>query len=157
MAKLLRPYIPLAVRVQVAERQFDAATTFPHKNGPRNADVFRAFVDREPWKGRVSLREQLDLLLQLMFFDTKVELHHRPALINRFRNDKGQYAPDANDPDFLVYLPVYDHDVETRVRGLHGQYSDLGLVRKNKRIAKNRDPKKKIYNWPSRPFARKKM
>ena len=160
MSRLKRPHIPLAVRVIVAERQFDAATSFPHENGKRNAAAFRTFVDRDGWKKRNPLREQLNTLLRLLFGDQKVELHHRPSLVNRRQKRNGDYDPPANDPAHLFYLLEDDHDVETRVHGLCGAHSDLGLLRKNKRIAKNRDPhrrKSKIaqpknFKWPSRPF-----
>ena len=153
MSRLPRPFIPLSIKVQVAERQFDAATSFGDGNGSRNASVFRAFVDREHWKNRVPLREQLVMLLQLMFGDAKVELHHRPSLVNRLWNArKKDYDPPANSPEHLVYLPEDDHDVETRIRGLHGQHSDLGLARKMKRIAKNRDPNRHKAKIRSRGF-----
>ncbi len=115
--RLPRPYIPLRVREQVIDRQIKAAgfrSTWSIKY------VGSAAV-RVKWK----LQE---------FFGEPVELHHRPALVNRPRIKwSGRYVPDANDPDYLVYLPATDHDIETRVRGQHGQHSDLGLARKRKR------------------------
>jgi hypothetical protein len=75
-----------------------------------------------------------------MFGDAKAELHHRPALVNRTRvwYESGEfgYWPEANNPDHLVYLPADEHDIETRVRGQHGQHSDLALARKRKRAEK---------------------
>lgn len=162
MARLPRPYIPIAVRVQVAERQFDAATSFAHENGERNASVFRTFVDREHWKRTTSLGEQLDTFLRLLFGDAKVELHHRPALVNRARKRNGDYDPPANDPAHLIYLVDVDHDIETRVRGQHGAHSDLGQARKNKRIANNRNPRRRKVKipqrknpWPKRSFPKR--
>jgi len=140
VSRLPRPYIPLAVRVQVAERQVG----FSQVDG----------ADK---------RSRLAGILLILFGGKKAELHHRPALVNRRRKRNGDYDPPANDPNFLVYLADDDHDIETRVRGQHGQHSDLGMVRKNKRIAANRNPtrrKAKIaqreeYRWPSRPFRKK--
>jgi hypothetical protein len=163
MSRLKRPHIPLAVRVIVAERQLDAATSFPHENGERNASVFRTFVDRDGWKKRNPLSEQLDMLLRLLFGEQKVNLDHDPALVNRpFNKRTGKYTPDANDPEHLIYRTKAEHDIKTRIRGDGAQHSDLGLARKLKRIAKNRDPKQrktkiaqpKHFKWPSRPFNR---
>jgi hypothetical protein len=50
----------------------------------------------------------------------------------------------------LVYLPEDDHDIETRVRGQHGQYSDLALARKRKRAERKRTKPKR--RWQSRPW-----
>jgi hypothetical protein len=62
------------------------------------------------------------------------------------------YDPPANSADHLIYLAADDHDIETRVRGLHGQHSDLGIARKNKRIARNRDPKRRRVKIKSKGF-----
>lgn len=77
---------------------------------------------------------------------TDLQLDHDPALQNRpqFRmNGQTHYRPAANDPEHLFYRPhgpQFDrsHKIKTLVRGDHGQHSDAGLARKNKRIAKNR-------------------
>lgn len=135
MSWLVRPYIPIAVRVKVAERQL---------------------LEREMLCFVGSLSTRLKFSLQSLFWNAKetAELHHRPALVNRQRKRNGDYEPPANDPDYLVYIAEDDHDIETRVRGLHGQHSDLGMARKNKRIARNRDPKRRktkirsANRWP---------
>lgn len=109
-------------------------------------------------QSKASLR--LKRLLGVLFGELPVELHHRPALVNRvfLRVEKNRgpiigYMPDANDPDYLVYLPADEHDIETRVRGQHGQHSDLALARKRKR--KERKAKRPKRKWPSRPFAKR--
>jgi hypothetical protein len=133
--KLPRPYIPLNVRIKVAMRQLCTSGT------GTTMDLW--YVGRQGW----SLQKQLDFLLAMQFGE-KPELHHRPALCNRQRyaDTTGiHYDPPANDPDYLVYLPADDHDVETRVRGQHGQHSDLALARKNKRIARKKTKPK--YQW----------
>jgi hypothetical protein len=129
--KLPRPYVPLRVRVAVAERQFFEI----HKRQPSMAFM----------KTRIlSQRVKLEWLLVTMFGSKLIELHHRPALLNRSYVN-GKYHPDANDPAFLVYLPADDHAVETRVRGQHGDYSDLAKRRKAKRIAqKTKRPRSRL-------------
>lgn len=111
----------------------------------------------------LSAARKLASLLRQLFGEQKVELHHNPALVNRRRKKNGDYDPPANSKHHLEYMVEDAHDVETRIRGRNGQHSDLGLARKNKRIAKNRKPRpksgikwitkaqaKKV--WPSRPF-----
>ncbi len=154
MSPLPRPHIPLAVRVQVAGRQLRE----------RGESLDRSILyglgllmdDGSAGDPTLSAARKLQRLLSALFGDKKAELHHRPALINRRRKRNGDYDPPANDPGFLVYLLEDDHDIETRIRGQHGQHSDLGLARKAKRIARNRDPKRKkatirsANRWPPR-------
>lgn len=157
-----RRYVPLDVRVRVAERQFDAATVFPYENGERLASVFRGLVDRAHWKGRAPLQEQLDMFLQLLFGGAKFELHHRPALVNRPLNRrKTDTVPAANDPEHLVYLlKDEEHRIETYVRGVGAQRSDVSQRRYLKKVARNRertsDSRSNLRSakrkWPSRPF-----
>jgi hypothetical protein len=132
--RLDRPYIPLAIRVKVAERQADA-------KGYKFGSI------------GFSNKERLATLLTFLFGETVPELHHRPALINRdVINGKGgiRYEPEANDPEYLVYLDPQAHDIETRVRGVGAQFSDLAQVRRRK--AKIRKAKRPKYKWASRPF-----
>lgn len=135
MSRLPRPYIPLTVRVQVAERQMKEATgcvcTDEHGVPLELAGV------------SLSARLKAALFHLSSGGNNKLELHHRPALVNRARKRNGEYDPPANDAAHLVYLVEGDHHVETRVRGQHGAHSDLGQARKNKRIARNRDPRRR--------------
>lgn len=136
MARLHRPYIPISVRVQVAQRQVDALGV----NTPTCSNQ------------SILLRA----LLAVLFGDRKIELHHRPALVNRrryVRNGKVFYDPPANDSAHLVYLAEDDHDIETRVRGVGAQRSDLGQRRYDKNVAKNRAkiPPGKASGFPKRP------
>lgn len=164
--KLFRPYIPVKVRLAVAERQF--ATLF---GAPAN-----------PHPG-VAGGKRLAALLGALFGATPYQLHHRPALCNRRRSarrGKVVYDPPANDPDHLVYLAKDVHGIETRVRGVGAARSDLGQLRYNKRVARNRGLKvgdlvtlktrrgktiktyriaavvpakgTRKYNWPKRPL-----
>lgn len=132
MAKLLRPYIPISVRVQVAERMAGLKCMDPSQS------------------------VQLRSLLQLMFYDETVHLDHDPALENRKKiYRKGvhvEYDPPANHPDFLIYRTKQDHQIKTNVRGDGAQYSDRALAARERRRKK---PRKK-YNWPKgRKIARR--
>lgn len=138
MSRLPRPHIPFSVRVRVATRQLYERGINAGQHARREGET---------------LKELLARMLAVLFGDAKAELHHRPALVNRRRKKNGTYDPDANDPDHLEYLVEDAHDVETRIRGRNGAHSDLGMARKNKRIAKNRQtPKRPPKVWPSRPF-----
>lgn len=133
--RLHRPYIPLSVRARVIERQCLEVGIAP-------------MIDDS-----ISSANRIAFNLKECFGAQKVELHHRPAITNRqkyVRNGETFYKPDANDPDYLVYLPADEHDIETRIRGQHGQHSDLALVRKRKR--KERKAKRPKTKWPSRPL-----
>lgn len=144
MSRLKRPHIPLAVRVQVAARQA----------GFVNLDLFLRLH-----KGCLKI-----VLDRLLYGDDlgpgagfqrgqAINLDHDPALVNRpFNKRTGKYTPDANDPAALVYRTKTDHNIKTRIRGAGAQHSDLGLARKNKRIARNRDPKRRRAKLRSRGF-----
>ena len=85
------------------------------------------------------------------------------------------YIPDANDPEHLFYRPhgaqfAGSHDVKTRIRGDHGQFSDLALIKRERRRQKKATPAKRDFtfrtnksklkrkwpkrktNWPKRSF-----
>lgn len=138
--RLPRPYIPWSVREQVIDRQMRAAMFVPTVA----ARTSRKTEDRVRFK------------LEEFFAGKTVELHHDPALVNRVKiTGRGplQYDPDANDPAHLVYLVAgagEEHDVRTRVRGEHGQHSDLALARKRRR--KERKAKRPKRSWPKRKF-----
>jgi hypothetical protein len=140
--KLPRPYIPLYMRELALDRQMRKAGFEPSWASQR---------------GR-SIATRLRLKLEEFFGCVPAELHHRPALLNReiIRRKDGSlgYLPPANDPYYLVYLTAGDHDIETRVRGQHGQHSDLALARKRKR--KERKAKQPKRKWPSRKFPKRK-
>lgn len=113
------------------------------------------------------VRDRLARLADLLRCDIKdLHLDHDPALVNREKDvrlpngtvlrrvvvvpvgaEVLRYYPDANDPEHLIYRVGGEtgsaHDVKTRVRGEHGQHSDLALARKNKRIEKNRSGESK--------------
>lgn len=146
MARLERPYIPLSVRVQVAARQLRERWLAGDKLAGSVLYGLSLSTDRDAGDPTMSDSKRLRALLGALFADRPCALDHDPALVNRRRvrrRVKGKmvtaYSPDANDPRYLVYResgPVgggSEHDIKTRVRGDHGQLSDLGLARKEKR------------------------
>lgn len=139
--RLPRPYIPMEVRLQVALRQ-----------------AYQAGYCSAGFSFPVSIQFQLQNALLFLFGDEQAHLDHDPALQNRERYaDKTgiHYIPDANDPNYLIYRTAQDHKIKTLVRGDGAQHSDAALARKNKRIARNRDPKRRKRKWPTRPFPKR--
>jgi hypothetical protein len=182
MGRLYRPHVPLQVRCLVAARQL-------------------RWVDPELLM-RMHRKRYRHLLADLMAdlakgFGCEVKdlrLDHDPPLALRVQERRGlgrktYYTPDANDPEHLVYRPhgaQFDgsHDVKTRIRGEHGQFSDVVLIKRQRRrerqpterqrrFAELREQQKKIRRelrkklkgkagkrpgglWPSRPFGGKK-
>lgn len=133
MARLPRPYIPIDVRLKVAERQLGRSW----------------FI-----RGQ-SRRERLRLMLLLLFPNKEVfQLDHDPALENRRLTwgygDSYQYYPDANDPDFLIYREKHAHYIKTNVRGDGAQYPDRVLAKRERRRQKNAN--RTVRKIPSRPF-----
>ena len=142
----------MSVRVAVAERQYLASR-------PLRLELF-LIPDR-------CLKARLEWLLMEIFGKARYELHHDPALTNRdFDWFSQTYDPPANDPRYLIYLRKDAHGIRTRVRGEHGQHSDLAIRRIRKRRAKKAQQKRKHKikgksSWPnrriqSRPFASSK-
>jgi len=172
--KLLRPYIPVAVRVQVAERQLltcdplfiilDLNEKISPLGRPR-LDAFAGSVQRgdlawethdRVWiaslqKQQLSPTRYLEKLLAYMFYPFVYHLDHDPALENRpFNPRTKKYTPDANDPEFLIYRTKEDHRIKTLVRGDGAQLSDAAIARKRKR--KERKARRPKTRWPSRPL-----
>ena len=166
MSQLPRPYIPLSIRVQVAERQFIVATAC----GFTNAFGIPTPISeiREKWAKNNSA--MLKHMLTTMFGDQKVHLDHDPPLGARKKVFKRgvhvDYDPPANDPRYLVYRLAVDHRTKTNVRGEHGQHPDRVLIKKNRRLEERQSgkvpPRRKAKiaqrknPWPSRPFSRRK-
>src|SRR5262245_561611 len=134
---VLRPYIPLSVRVAVATRM------------AQQADY--ALVVDDILSTTEPLRRKLAQLLYLRFGDDAVHLDHDPPLASRKVLKRGGvivgYRPAANDPDYLVYRVAENHRIKTNVRGEHGQYPDRVLIKKMRRLERPRQRKRK---WPSR-------
>ncbi|HEY6030441.1 MAG TPA: hypothetical protein VIU44_07760 [Gaiellaceae bacterium] len=150
MPRLLRPPIDMKTKLRVLCRQI--GEMFPD-------DVVAIAVEQRSLG--VFVRDRLARLAALLRCDVAdLHLDHDPALANREKLVEKisgsrqrvvivppgavvlRYYPDANDPEHLIYRiggkTGSAHDVKTRVRGEHGQHSDLALLRKNKRIEENR-------------------
>lgn len=173
MARLFRPYIPLSVKVQVAERQVSEIEKLE--------DVYGSTFQN--W----TLRHRLDVLMEHLAKSFKCEmkdlrLDHDPPLAARPKERRGlgrktYYIPDANDPDHLFYRPhgaqfEGSHLIKTLVRGDHGQHPDRVLIKKMRRLERGPKPKKtfggsaghlarplsrsKKSTWPKRPFPKRR-
>lgn len=191
MPKLYRPSIPLEVRCRVALRQLGYVKQMEDvikMHRPRkDAGYMVGVVGFEPGGHGLLLKRLLqELADQLECPVEALRLDHDPALGTRMKRTVGHpprtiYSPDANDPDHLKYRPhgaeyAGSHDVKTRIRGDHGQYSDIALIKRERRrerkagldknLKKKRPkwrspPKGKSgkaakYVWPKRPFRSKK-
>lgn len=175
MARLYRPHIPLKIRVQVAERQLRAI--------PEQSAIVETIEETtETWSEQ--LHHLLLYLARALGCEvSELRLDHDPPLALRPQERRGLskkvfYTPDANDPDHLFYRPhgaQHDgsHDVKTRIRGDHGQYSDIVLIKRQRRrdraaaivnetVKKNRQKMRSGFahngkhksksKWASRPF-----
>jgi len=137
-----RPYIPLAIRVEVAERDVDKWLWWP---------LYCSAVEA----GGMSMGRRLTILLGHM--PKGAQLDHDPALILRkFSKRTGLYTPDANDPAYLIYRDPRDHLQKTIGRKsdaektVTGKGSDIWLKSKFRRLENpSKKPRAKI---PSRPF-----
>lgn len=115
----------------------------------------------EMWPDQVleevtTYRPLLDMLLAKLaeLLGCAVEdlrLDHDPPLALRPQERRGlgkkiYYIPDANDPEHLNYRPhgaqfAGSHDVKTRIRGEHGQFSDVQLIKRQRRRERKAAPK----------------
>lgn len=144
MSRLPRPYIPLAVRVQVAARQLcEAGFTLRAMelvgSGERSDGALLQWL----------------LFVELKFERGKVHLDHDPPLAARMRRTKLDgsvvFSPNANDPRFLIYRTPEAHRFKTNVAGEHGQHPDRVLIKKARRLERKARPKPK-RKWAKRPF-----
>jgi hypothetical protein len=90
MPRLVRPYIPLAIRVRVAERQLWG-------RGPEMVEFYRSSFNRPV--AEISNKRRLAQALRILFGETPWALDHDPALGLRakiFKRGKfHRYEPDA--------------------------------------------------------------
>lgn len=157
MTRLYRPYIPVEVKCRVILRQLGM---FPAIIEMLIEDYRKLRNLGGLLKGRMG-----DLADLLGCEIAELRLDHDPPLALRPKERRGlgkktYYVPDANDPEHLVYRPhgaqhEGSHDVKTRIRGDHGQHSDLALIRIEKRRAAKK-VKKKRRVWRSRPLTQGK-
>jgi hypothetical protein len=149
MARLFRPTIPVEVKCLVALRQ----VADPDLNAAPEA-----ILAAERNRGAL-LALLLRMLAEMLGCTVKdLRLDHNPPLGARQRKGEGKktiYDPPANSPAHLAYRPhgtQFDgsHDVKTRIRGDHGQYSDIVLVKRERRRQKKKQKKRR--KWSSRPL-----
>jgi hypothetical protein len=170
------PMPPLAVRVQVAERQF-FLRIYPGGPTPAQRKMIEDF-----YLAGLNLTERLRWLLLKVFplVDNEAmtltirpcALDHDPALILRPYNPRikdvaSRYTPHAHDPDALIYREKADHQQKTTgrragaSRTITTKGSDIGLKTKFARLEKPRKPRTTIRPrgfahatrpWPKRKF-----
>lgn len=149
-----RPYIPIAVRVEVAERDVIKGLWW---------NLYCGAVE----VGGMTMGRRLGILLGHL--PKGVELDHDPALILRKFNPRtGKYTPDANDPAYLIYRDPDQHQEKTTgrkpgaERTITTKGSDIGIktkfARLERKARKTIKPKgfggtRKIA---SRPFSKQK-
>lgn len=156
---LYRPYIPLSVKVQVAERQVrEAGSVFwpLYLSGTQAAEHLG-----EPW----SLTRRLRVLLGDLFPYGNYQLDHDPALEQRPQRRGGlgrtKYTPDANDPEHLVYRTKAIHLMKTTGRKpgaektVTSKGSDVWIAQKFRKLEGRNKPRRK-QKIPSRPFQKGK-
>jgi len=140
--KRKRPHIPIPVRLTVIARQLQESRQL--------YDVLTVAVLT------MSEAAKLDHLLTCKFGEEKYHLDHDPSLVLRSYDEAtGQYTPDANDPDFLVYRTEEDHRLKTYVRGEGAQFSDA--AKRRRAIKQQRQERPRPNRWPpkgSRPMRR---
>jgi hypothetical protein len=151
-----RPYIPLAVRVEVAERMFRQMledSTIARANGVLYQQLLGTAAP---------LSQRLRLMLTAMFSFRPQQLDHDPALILRQFNERtGKYTPDANDPAYLIYREKDDHLQKTTgrkpgaLKTVTTKGSDIGLKTKFARLERKKTKTHK-RTIPSRPFPKQR-
>lgn len=151
--RLPRPPIPVLVRLDVASRQLV-------ERGVWSAEKRQAALGTKPYGAQ--LRAALtDLARTIGCEVSELRLDHEPPLGAREKIWEGAvmasrilgYIPDANDPERLLYRPhatAFDgsHDTKTRLRGEHGQHSDIVRIKRQRRLEREQAgiarPKAKI-------------
>jgi len=147
-----RPYIPLAIRVEVAERDADKGLWWP---------LYRSAVEA----GGMSMGRRLTILLGHLPKGSQID--HDPALILRkFSEKTGLYTPDANDPAHLIYRAPREHLQKTIGRRADAEKtvttkgSDIWLKSKFRRLENpSKRPRAKIASRPfpkGRPFPKRR-
>jgi hypothetical protein len=145
--KLYRPNVPDSVKIAVAYKYFG--------NRPL------IFMERPPLKERVRIAKES--IARMLCCDPKdLRLDHDPPLAARPFNAKTRlYTPDANDPEHLFWITAADHRTKTIIRGANGQYSDIVLIKRERRLQRRKTKPKKKFQWAkgrkmqSRPFQTK--
>jgi hypothetical protein len=154
----VRPYIPLGVRVQVAERQIVA--------------LLYAGITIEWWDAynmatsKATAGLKLEILLEKLSeaLGGVLQLDHDPALILRqYKVDRRKppaawYTPNANDPDHLIYRPLREHGEKTFGRKADAEKtvttkgSDIWLKSKFKRLEQPNKKRRAKIPAKARPW-----
>ena len=140
MARLYRPYVPLEVRCRVAMKAL--------------GELWPDQLLEEMGASKTLLTMLLTKLAAVLVCDvTDLRLDHDPPLGLRPQERRGlgrktYYVPDANDPEHLFYRPhgtqfAGSHDVKTRIRGDRGQFSDVTLIKRQRRRDRKAKPVKR--------------
>jgi hypothetical protein len=140
-----RDYVPIAVQVIVSEKLVRSLGGVPAA----------AEAGSLSWRWRFNMG--LASRIKGVTRDTW-QLDHDPPLALRERHRRwtgsriaAYYDPPANDPEHLFYRD--DHRTKTFLRGDHGQYSDITLIKRERRRNRPAKPKRKI---PSRQFQKRR-
>ena len=150
MTRLYRPTIPIEIKCRVLLRRVGELWIDEAVAAHRGA--LSTFLTQ--------LRLKLAELLNCEPDDLRLD--HDPALATRQRIGDGKktiYAPDANDPDYLIYREKHAHHIKTNIRGDGAQYPDRVLIKRERRrrqgekhpleiVAKSFRSKKST--WPKR-------
>lgn len=149
-----RPYIPMSVRIKVAQRQLDSCAMLVQR---LYGETQQSYLARLLGNFTMFILAQNPGLMEI----PQLQLDHDPALILRPFNERtGKYTPDANDPEFLVYLRKADHQQKTTgrkpgaLKTITTKGSDIGLKAKFAKLEgrTKRRPKVKIAQrknpWP---------
>jgi hypothetical protein len=137
-----RPYIPLYIRTVVSEKLVRSLGGLPLSGG------------RQSFNYRIRFNLNLAARIKGLTDDSTWHLDHdRPLAARDFNERTGKYTPDANDPEHLFYITDEEHRVKTLLRGARGQYSDIALIKRERRRNRPAKPKRKIP--PSRPFPKR--
>jgi hypothetical protein len=154
MTRLHRPHVPLSIQCDVVMRQCYLTPTHRTENLRR-------------FKGNYSVLKQTLLIAfaaSIKCSHHDLQLDHDPPLGARRQIWKSgkfvRYEPDANDPQHLFWRDKESHRVKTRVRGEHGQYSDLALIKRERRRSRPKKKGQKFHSakraWPKRKFEKRK-
>lgn len=164
----VRPYIPLSVRVAVAERQL------MEMRGLWVAHGWWDFYLHQWRQGKWRLARRLEHLVKQLseVLGGVLQLDHDPALeLRKYKVDRRKpkaawFTPNANDPDHLLYRVLGDHGHKTTGRKPGAEKtvttkgSDIWLITKFRRLeqpTKKRPAKipARARPWPRRPFAKR--
>lgn len=146
--RLPRPHIPIEIRCLVAARQIGCSKPTAKNLGAVLREILLPILAHH-WECKVA----------------DLRLDHEPALALRdkiYKNGRHvDYDPPAASADHLMYRTKQQHDIKTRIRGDGAQFSDLALIRREKRRASKLRKNPRAWrtvktHWPKRKFESRK-